>query len=249
MSLRISVRKPSELYKVYRPFLRPYDLQLPLNIVNSRCAISPGARFVYFRIPKAANSTTVSALYEAEFGKTEAAKTMKKAYLRPSDLNAQDAQQAREHFFKFSVVRNPYDRFLSAWLDKLERGSPREQAKVSKALGMNRDDPISIDQFLDYLEHHRGLIKDAHWALQTSLIFMPIQELDLIARTENLNEDLPVILDNIFGDTQIVIRTQQQNAHSTGASSRKAELLSDTQKKRVYRLYEKDFDLLKYPSN
>ncbi len=227
------------------PIFNIYKPNITLRMANSRCAISKQSQFVYFRIPKAANSTVISTLYFAENGEIadsfDAINTIKKSYFTPGNLNMDELEFVLSDYWKFTLVRNPYDRILSAYLDKIVRNRPqKEWAEIY--FGKYKDS-ITFDEFLDYLEFGNGVYDDPHWALQTDLIFMPLNEIDFVGRFENFENDIAIIAKNIFGRE---VDAVNWNPHSTESDSRRCEYLTVDRIRRIYRIYQKDFELLKY---
>ena len=68
----------------------------------------------------------------------------------------------------------------------------------------------------------------------------------IIGKVESLSEDLPVIVERIFGNHEFAI--EQRASHATGASSKRKTMLNHNQMLRIHRIYEQDFDLLHYPA-
>ncbi len=227
------------------PIFNIYKPNITLRMADSRCAISKQSQFVYFRIPKAANSTVVSTLYCAENGEVadsfDAMDVIKRSYFTPSSLNMAELEFVLSDYWKFTVVRNPYSRVLSACLDKIVRNRTQKEW-VEIYFGKNKD-AITFDEFLDYLEFGNGVYDDPHWALQTDLIFMPLNEIDFVGRLENFENDITLIAKNIFGKK---VDAVNWNFHSTGSDSKRCEYLTVDRIRRIYRIYQKDFELLKY---
>ena len=232
-----------------RPFYRLYPSRLPLGVVDRRCAISHDWRYVYARIPKAANSTVIATLHAAETGRMHLSedeiKAVKLGYARPSQLRRRELARLRADYFKFSFVRNPYTRLVSAYLDKVH-GPSRSSKRhvVARALKRSLDVEIDFSDFLDYLEFENGLFENAHWARQVDLLLMPPEAFGFIGRVEALAKELPHVLERIFGAGSNVITWAP---HSTAASTR-LDILGDAARRRVARLYEADFDCFAYPT-
>lgn len=204
-----------------RPFFAQYDRDLPISIANSRCSISIQHKFVYFRVPKAANSTIVASLAFAEDGTLPDSRSTKllktKRYLRPNKLSAIQTQEA-EKFFKFGFVRHPIDRAISAYLDKLTSDTGIKN-DVAAFLNKLPKETISFDEFLDFLQCGNGINSDPHFSLQSDLIFIPIEKLDFLGRFETLQNDLETVLSILFGTKKIVSvmhhSTQNKRKHFT----------------------------------
>lgn len=251
MELRIKLRRAIASFRgVAPPFYRLYPARLPNFIVDGRFAISHAYKFSYTRISKAANSTIIASLYGAETNCAEitsdALVTAKNChYVTPSQLSAAELEQFKLLYFKFSFVRNPYSRILSAYLDKIPMSRKNKKREIVRAaLGSPPDTEISFSGFLDYLEFENGIDVDGHWARQTDLLVMPINAFDFVGKMEQLETDLPDVLDRIFGSRNKILNWVP---HAMQAS-KKVDTLDEKTKSRIARLYEADFDNFRYPT-
>lgn len=228
------------------PFFRAHPAVLDESLIQSKTHLSPECRYLYARIPKAANTTVTSSLmlgHGLDAENVDAVEQFKKGGAKLSEMSAGDVADIASGFFKFTMVRNPYSRILSAYLDKVCRRKG-EAAYVIGFLGAGSSEEISFGQFLDYLEHGEGWRDDGHWARQSELLCLPAKRMDFIAKLESIHEDLPAILEQVFG-TPGEIRTL--SPHATDAA-RALDGCSGAELKRVKRLYEMDFDNFRYPS-
>lgn len=232
--------------KCLAPFYRAYPPRLHVSLLDPLGIISTSSKFAYFRIFKAANSTIVATLYHAQYGKSitsleELQPIKDDYYARPSQLSLVQVREMRSSYFKFTFVRNPYTRVLAAYFDKV---IPKDQGKhkmVTNFLGKPSDSEISFDEFLTYLEKG-GINHNAHWARQSDLLSIPLDEFNLIGKTETISVDLPHVLGIIFGGEHTIISVRE---HTTG-SSRKVEELDSVTRNRIKRLYELDFHNFRY---
>jgi hypothetical protein len=246
-------KKLRRRFREYRintaPIYRQFEPNISKVICDSRCAISPTSRFVYFRIPKAANSTVVASLYRAETGRTpeneRALNLVKRGYRRPSSLGRGMIRQVMDDYYKFTIVRNPYSRVVSAYLDKIAGRQAPYFLTVARFLGREPNEAITFSEFVDYLEFGSGLLADPHWCLQTDLIFLPLEQLDFVGKFERLSTDLAHILEAIFPGSNTSVNW---NPHATGADKKTQAILDAASAARIAKLYEKDFDLLHYPT-
>ena len=94
-------------------------------------------------------------------------------------------------YFKFMAVRHPFDRLLSAWIDKIEF--------------TNRESPVSLSNLTEehYSRFHQfvsdvasGRMSD-HWEPQSYQCDPCRWEYDSIVKLETANEDFPLILSKL----------------------------------------------------
>jgi hypothetical protein len=220
------------------PIVRAVPSELK-SAVFDRIFYSPRFNFVYFRVPKAANSTIMLSLAsEMNAGaldtKGSAAKKEGKRNLKIPLFS----KQRLEKCYKFTFVRNPYSRVLSAYLDKVAIVKP----KLRGFLGID-DRDISFLEFLERLDDGY-LTANIHWAPQRYIVALPPSQLDFIGRTETLAADLQTVMRQVFGDTdhELVQRTQGV----TSASSRVDEMFGEKERRLVRKMYAEDFELF-YP--
>ncbi|MAQ85939.1 MAG: hypothetical protein CMH12_22555 [Maritimibacter sp.] len=225
------------------PFYRryPYRGGLWISEVDMRVAIDPARRFLYNRLPKNANSTVTSVLRNA-VGGSASQKAAKHAFTRPSRLSRAQVD-ALDSYFKFVIVRDPYTRTLSAYLDKIvnrRRQAKRPLRLVGKRYGT---DTPSFEQFCEYLAW-TGLYDDNHWAPQVDGLVLPFAQFDHVGRFEQLGTELNFVSERLFG---VAYDDPRQYGP---ASTRAAELVDRhyTPKARsiVAKLYRKDFETFGY---
>lgn len=201
--------------------------------LRGMCGIDRG--FFFNRIPKSANST-VSVFVAGNSGipsvpGDRVGNWAKYAFPKPSELTAEQLEQL-DACFKFTFVRNPYTRVLSAYLDKIKTG------KKMSAL----PDFYSFCQYLD----RGGLHANAHWAPQSSLLLMPLPRFDFIGRMESLDRDISVVGDRLgFTPTDDNVRAGPK---ATNADKLLTEHLDDRSLLILNRLYAGDFDAFGYPT-
>jgi len=231
------------------PFYRKYPPRFDIQSLDQRIAVSHSYNYVYFRIPKAANSTIISSLYHAEtqtlLSSREEMNNVKKNYfIKASTLSKQEVATLLADYFKFTFVRNPYERIVSGFLDKIAR-IPFRSPKLEVAHYLNKDpnEAISFDEFLDYLGHGNGYQRNHHWARQMDLLPVPAGQLDFIGKTEYLDKDLPRVLKRIFGNGHDVVNWR---VNVTGAQKQTGDLLNESRKKMIRRIYECDFEAFGY---
>ena len=161
-----------------RPFYRmyPYSGGVLHPSVDRRGLIDFELGVFFSGIPKAANSSVTINLAEARFGERIASPQAKKLFLFPSQISEPQALSV-SNLYRFTFVRDPYSRILSAYLDKIVRGKtiPSELRRRSGLYP-------TFEDFCRYLSDG-GLYDNIHWAPQTTLLHLPIDQYDFIGKT------------------------------------------------------------------
>ena len=220
--------------------------KLGVRSTYRRILISQEHRFIFHRIPKAANSTIIKTLLAMDpmidYGSAgySDSKAKNKFYLHPWDLSIRDSVSARRNFYYFCFTRNPFDRTLSSYLDKFKEGDKR-LLKYRKKTGS--DEVPSFDEFVRYLEKG-GLHEDIHWIPQTMIIPAP-KKISFIGKVEKIENDLRAVTEKIFPGASYK-GPVNHNPHSTGASGKREIYYSSDLIRRVARLFRKDLRLLGY---
>ena len=220
----------------FTPFYRryPYRHGISINSADARGCIDIEHGFFCNRIPKAANSTIITTLAKISFGEEVPSRVAKKTFRAPSQLKKGELKRLDE-LFKFAVVRNPYTRTLSAYLDKIERW-PERKKKVG-----------SFQSFLHRL-HDSELYSNAHWAPQSSLLLLPSSLFDYFGKVENLNDDLAFIRSRILGEKFHPEPVKSALGHATGAADKLSRFYDEGSVEMVRSLYKDDFELFNYPT-
>ncbi len=217
-----------------RPFYRRHPFHSPASIrsADDRGMVDMELGFFCNRVPKAANSTVVTNLARLKFGRDIDSPDAKKMFATPARLSRAEVDRFAS-LFKFTVVRNPYTRTLSAYLDKIERRALREGRESS---------------FGDFLRkakaQPRFLYSNAHWAPQSSLMLIPINKFDLIGKVESLDSDLIEIKRRIRPDLEQPLTSFKANA--TGAGDKLRRYYDDELITLVQDLYREDFATFGY---
>lgn len=218
----------------YAPFYQQYPFSGPVSIASAdrRGCVDLELGVFYNRVPKAANSTVMVNLAQRKLGRDVASKAAKKIFRTPSSLSRSEMVRFPS-LYKFTLVRNPYARALSAYLDKVHRKAERDPSRAPSFRG-----------FLAQLEQG-DLYRNLHWAPQTSLLLLPLETYDFIARVENLDSDLRVVLARIEkGEGNHSPRSALGNR--TGAGDLLTRYYDETTRAIVERLYAKDFAAFGY---
>lgn len=137
-------------------------------------------------------------------------------------------------YFKFAFIRNPQSRFVSAWKDKILKYNYFDLDMETYEKMKNLDNFISWVETMDV----DGVKCDEHLRSQNSLI--DLNNLDFLGRFQNFQKDFQFVLDHL--------NIKDQKIETYNASKKKQIVLSENQKNRIHRIYEKDFSFF-YPDN
>jgi len=153
-------------------------------MVNYIKAFDKKRKFIWFVVPKAGYCSMAAFLYGSEA----------RAQGHFSKNNLDDKHSP---YFKFCFVRNPWDRLVSCYQQKI-----LEAPWVNRSLnhpGFRWDlvrKKASFKEFvLEITNTNENLEKDTHWAPIHS--FIPVSKLDFIGKIENFQEDVNVVCDKI----------------------------------------------------
>lgn len=211
-------------------------------LLQSRTHINLQRKFVYSRIPKAANSTVIATIYSDDIDRfdRDVIEATKQGDKGLASLDEGEITELQERFFIFTFVRHPFVRFLSAYMDKIAKPGVYRRS-VSRRINLRSDGDVSIDDFIGFLEDRKNLMLDAHWAPQATLLGFPLERYDLIGSVENFSSDLASLCRALKMDA----RELPYVPHATGATAGVMSL-SEEQLSRVHGIYEHDFELLGY---
>lgn len=231
------------------------DMGFDYHSLNDSAAVAifPELKLVYNRIRKAGNTTTTTFLSELAGARkgtsVESLRETMTTVLKPATCSWAQAQAMRGHTY-ITVVRNPHDRCLSAFLDKVASAKP--DYKGTPGWGMNSREGFAA--FVAFLKTEAGLGANRHWVPQTDILIMPAARFDQILHLETLAEDMAKLLTRIGRDPAAAKALERPHhleaakpGKITGATSKRdayydAELLADVQA-----IYRRDFEDLGYP--
>lgn len=218
-------------HTIARKFLYLQELGVAYGVIN-KC----GNTF----IGKALTGLDSEEAIQARYGSME---HMREIFSRTSDV------------FKFTVVRNPYSRLVSVYLDIIcgHLPEPAQRAVLyRRALGLPVKGTIPFESMVDQIET-QGFIwgpGHEHWIPQVVVSCMGSVKYDEVGRLEDLPNFLSTKIEPVLrsrGETRQGIFTGHPDRVS-GASSSWMQFYPDNViRKRVYNLYEIDFDVLRYP--
>lgn len=158
----------------------------------------------------------------------------------------------------YTMVRNPYERALSAYLNKIDRhlgagGAAGPEAGywagiVSEIdyyrrsqLGDERFPEIDFEVFLRWLkESESWSVRDEHWAPQSDLLAQPYVQFDYIGRFETIERDSALILHKMGSEERLPSQKDVKFA-PTNARARLDAYLTSACRSLVEEIFAADF--------
>ncbi|MBA2880000.1 hypothetical protein HNR65_000307 [Desulfosalsimonas propionicica] len=226
----------------------------------SSICVSNQHRFVFIRIPKAANTALLFNLYLSTGGKEiDFWDRRKITYEHFSHLGGKTLMKGilpLKYYTFFTVCRNPYTRILSAYLQKFAMS-----AFIKRFQSVKPSFLPSIDGFLSFLTflENGGLYSDHHWIPQVDFLWPEKSRIDYLLRSESLDSDMHRLFKTLNLDTpnkyheDIGKKIIKSGSAPTGADKKISSFYvgqsGRAAAKIVYRLYRKDFEVFGYPAS
>lgn len=199
---------------------------------------APSLDLVYVMNQKAACTTIIKSLWLAE-DRTRGTNSYRGAHRhdRGPFINIVDVPRKKlEEAQWFTVVRDPYARLLSAYLDKIVPDSPPGRWFTQRA-GRR---PKNFRDFVEKLSHIRMETMNPHFRAQYLNVLYPYVRWDFIGRVEAMDQ-----VSAYLASRGVEMETHSE--HATGAAELLSEHYDDATLAGVTSLYRVDFDLFGYP--
>lgn len=146
-------------------------------------------------------------------------------------------------YFRFTFVREPVERIVSAYLDKITRETPqRTRFFTTFAPDYLDGREMSLQEFVDTLAGIPNTrLYDKHWRPQSDLIFGGSIQYNLIGCFARLEEDWKRVAEAIGLDVDE--QPVDVRWHQTGAKGRVDEIMTPQIRQSLERLYSQDFEI------
>ena len=226
--------------------------------------VLPRHRILYLCIPKCA-STTIRMALSTLIRQTPALSLPEQVHLRRFSGLKSPKQVGPSTFhrlvsdptaLRFSFVRNPYDRLVSAWADKFQgkplvAGDPTIETylkhcrMIDHPLPKDADRTLSFADFVHFAAATADRRVDAHWQLQDDLLDIPGIGFDFIGKVESFGQDFVRVMEHVGADH---VGAEAINAHFNKSQRHSwRDYYTSALAQQAYRAYERDFDRLLYP--
>lgn len=147
----------------------------------------------------------------------------------------------------FSIVRNPYSRVLSAYLDKIA-GDKKEKRQLLLSMGFAQNTPVTFAEFVDFISRQNPREMEAHYAPQAYLMQIDYLPYARIGSVEAIDESISGIVSTAYGihpkDSAGDFRP-----HRTGASSMLSQYYSPGLAAKIRDRFSVDFDRFGYSTD
>ena len=228
---------------------------------NAHIDVLPRCGLLYVSVPKCA-STTIKLLLSRltlrrQIPPTQLHKRRHSGIKSPAVAGAATLHQLAKdpNALRFSFVRNPYARLVSAWADKFQGkpllpGDPfidgylQHRATNDRSLPAGPSQILTFDQFVRFASATAGLRLDAHWNVQDDLLTMPGIALNFIGKVESFETDIVRVLrhanacEGVCRAIGAPLNASQHCAWQDYYTRERSDI--------VYRAYERDFDRFGY---
>ncbi len=228
---------------------------------------------VYRVVPKCACSTIGQIMFYSDHGRFfdgdihDATDGLHKWAIEGSKPKIEENVSAHKSY-AFTFVRNPYNRILSSFFDKIagiQRNGQRYRGnlvpQLAQKYGIEVDgDFDQIAMFRRFLLFARDTIRfrkpmdpDIHWSSMSghvSTFIVNGGRYDNIFWTENFNEGMQAVLDAT--DTPVAValdeipRFNESAGHGPKMAHKVEEFFDDLSMHLVYEMYKRDFQLFRY---
>lgn len=226
-----------------------------LQTVHMPAFEPPGRPFVYMKNHKAACTTVLATLMRhlaGLLGETvpsdlDALHTPTRRLIRagPRRVSVADAMAALSDpgRFRFTIVRDPVARTVSAWADKIAGRKPQLK-RLNRYLGRESDAEVSLDDFIVQLATDPGALDlDRHWRPQRREISFDAIDWNFIGNVSSLDTALAQVVQIVFKEELRLADTRKTLSHKTGAKAM-AKALTRRQRSLIEAALVEDFEMV-----
>jgi sulfotransferase famil protein len=250
---------------VVRKILSQYPQFEPRSVqqrIRHSSFVNVSKKFLYFEVPKAA-CTQMKELLRQQQGAPpiqpfvgKLMETRRDMFIHarenvplPSLVDLDDTTQRKvlesDEFFRFTIVRNPYTRLVSAWKNKVvpcEPGAERVYLAMKGRLPeMHAKELIAFDEFVSYLQSRSDPSEfDPHWRRQVDHLFFDALSFSHVGKVEDMAASMRRFQQHL-GLTEPLIGDKKNVSAPVGLATYDQDLAD-----KVYSIYREDFERLGY---
>lgn len=223
--------------------------------------ISLKHKFVFCPVPKVANSSIKTFLFEAElmdsgiapgqydFSARRMHELLNSPFIRPFQLPRGLLQKVLfgPDYRRIVFVRHPVDRIVSCFLDRVQEETSIPSRMIKEALGLDTIGGVSFADFVDFVGGQSVREMDQHWRpIYYEAMFDQVAYDDVL-RFEEIATALPALLRSLYPRLAgRVDLTRNLSPSITGARGKAAELVTPEIRQKIETIYEKDFTTFGY---
>jgi Sulfotransferase family len=185
--------------------------------------ISHEQRFLWFRVAKAGNRTILNHL-------TQNARPMD----APHAIGVHYCPRLYTDYFKFAFVRNPWDRLVSCWNDKVV-------VKSGGIFGFSESQAAEMLRFENFVDFVSGVnVKDCDPHLRLQCEAIDLNNVDYLGRLETFEADFREICGRLGIPCDAI---ESRNVHPR---KHYREYYTDELREKVARIYQRDVQIFGY---
>ena len=184
-------------FRLERYLIKP-DPPVPIPVVCER------RQLIFYPVSKTANSTIKQLFLELEgypepSSLAEIFRLVKKHKVPRPTLDSQQSKYSG--YFRFTFVRNPWDRLVSCYLNKVVAPRPKvyESFRIYPKIRFNR---MSFTDFVRFVHHVPDDLCDRHFRPQSACF--NDKDVDFIGRFERFADDLAQVIERAKLDTHLL---------------------------------------------
>lgn len=202
--------------------------------------------FIYLNNPKAGCSAIKKSLWLAITGHTPDSQNVKVHAIDGSVFTNKPTEPSdAESAFIFTFVRNPFQRIVSTYLDKIVRQTTQVWSLFAARHGIDPNSHISFDEFVELIANLPAEESDPHWRPQHCNILFPFVQPNLLADLESLDSEMPKLLARLVPNAEPQVL--QSGRHHTKARTEWRNYFQNAATVgRVLQLYAADFEVFGY---
>ncbi|WP_197059651.1 sulfotransferase family protein [Thermopetrobacter sp. TC1] len=230
---------------IQKDFSQYFPYPIPQIKYLANC--SEKYKYIYVSTPKVACSTIIKTLQYLEVGEDmnklpqHVHDRHNSPLLNPYDLNATPYEMLEtDMYFRFTFVRNPYTRILSAYLDKIVNNQ-WERNRLLPKLGYSKNANLTLTQFLETIREIPDVHKDIHWTPQYYLIQPDKINYHVIGRFENFSIAFKKVIEKINSECNIELFKTKADHHKTNAGSKILDYIGKRERDLILEIFEDDF--------